>query len=95
MKDKAQFFDANSRNTYKASHSIILYNDSLNTFDHVMTTLSDLLEMDLVQAEQIATLVHYKGSCDIKSGPFEVMEVYKEILEEKGLTVSIEEKINV
>lgn len=94
MANKSQFSKESSDCKNKNMYSLVLNNDSINTFDYVIEALTELLEMDAIQAEQIAMLVHYKGSCDIKSGAFDIMEVYKDILEEKGLTVSIKEKIN-
>ena len=49
-------------------HSLILYNDEINTFDHVIKSLVEICGHDSVQAEQCALIVHLKGSCEIKSG---------------------------
>ena len=47
---------------------LILYNDDVNTFDHVIECLVRICNHDEIQAEQSATLVHYKGKCVVKTG---------------------------
>ncbi len=50
------------------NNEIVLYNDDVNTFDHVIDTLVDVCEHTSEQAEQCALLVHYKGKCTVKTG---------------------------
>ena len=40
------------------SHEIVLHNDDVNTFDHVIDTLIRVCKHDDLQAEQCAILVH-------------------------------------
>ena len=49
-------------------HQIILYNDDVNTFDHVIETLINVCDHTPLQAEQCTLIVHYKGKCSVKSG---------------------------
>ncbi|MHC5201186.1 ATP-dependent Clp protease adaptor ClpS [Myroides sp. LJL119] len=49
---------------------IVLYNDDVNTFDHVIDTLIRVCQHTPEQAEQCAILVHYKGKCTVKTGEF-------------------------
>ena len=42
-------------------HEIVLFNDDVNTFDHVIDTLVDVCEHTSEQAEQCAILVHSKN----------------------------------
>ena len=39
-------------------HEIILYNDDVNTFDHVISTLIEVCEHTPEQAEQCSLIVH-------------------------------------
>jgi len=55
-------------------HEIVLHNDDVNTFDHVIDSLMDVCGHTLEQAEQCATLVHYKGKCTVKTGEFRDLE---------------------
>ncbi|HNR43148.1 MAG TPA: ATP-dependent Clp protease adaptor ClpS [Bacteroidales bacterium] len=65
--------------------SLVLFNDEINTFDHVIRSLVEVCGHDEVQAEQCALIVHLKGSCEIKSGIREVLEVMSKSLNAKGL----------
>ncbi|HAN18545.1 MAG: hypothetical protein A2X13_14065 [Bacteroidetes bacterium GWC2_33_15] len=70
-------------------YSLILHNDDVNDFEHVINSLIDVCSHDSVQAEQCAYLVHYCGSCDIKTGKYDGLLTMKNKLAKKGLTVSI------
>ena len=70
-------------------HSLILYNDDVNTFSHVIKSLVEVCGHDLVQAEQCALIVHFKGSCDIKLGIREVLLSMSSMLNAKGLNTRV------
>ena len=61
----------------------------MNTFDHVINLLVKVCKHETIQAEQCATLVHYKGKCAVKSGSFDELKIMSEILADNGLTVEI------
>lgn len=65
--------------------TLILYNDDINTFDHVIKSLVEICGHDSVQAEQCALIVHFKGSCEIKTGLKEVLNAMCKSLNAKGL----------
>jgi ATP-dependent Clp protease adaptor protein ClpS len=44
------------------NNEIIVYNDDVNTFDHVIDTLMRVCEHTPEQAEQCSLIVHYNGS---------------------------------
>ncbi|RXR19376.1 ATP-dependent Clp protease adaptor ClpS [Flavobacterium amnicola] len=71
------------------NHEIILYNDDVNTFDHVIDTLIRVCEHDELQAEQCAILVHYKGQCAVKTGSFDELKPQCSSLLEAGLSAEI------
>ena len=70
-------------------NQIVLYNDDVNTFDHVITTLIYACEHTSEQAEQCAILVHYKGKCTVKSGSFDDLEPRCSKLLQAGLSAEI------
>lgn len=70
---------------------LVLWNDDHNSFEWVIFCLSTLLNFTLENAEKAAWRVHLQGKDIIKSGSKEALEPYKKLLEERGLTVSIEE----
>lgn len=70
--------------------NLILHNDEVNTFDHVIDSLIEVCHHENHQAEQCAFITHYKGKCDVKKGGFEELSFMKSRLTNKGLTVSID-----
>jgi ATP-dependent Clp protease adaptor protein ClpS len=65
--------------------SLILFNDEINTFDHVIKSLVEVCGHDPVQAEQCAMIVHFKGSCEVKIDIIEVLNSMCNSLNAKGL----------
>lgn len=70
-------------------HEIILHNDDVNTFDHVIDSLVDVCEHTLEQAEQCSFLVHYKGKCAVKTGGYKELEAMCSKLLQLGLSAEI------
>lgn len=70
-------------------HSIILFNDDVNTFDHVIHMLVKYCDHDSVQAEQCAWIVHLKGKCDVKRGAINDLEPICTALLDGGLSAEI------
>lgn len=68
---------------------IVLFNDDVNTFDHVIDMLIYACDHTPIQAEQCATLVHYKGKCTVKSGSYDDLEPRCSKLLEAGLSAEI------
>ena len=50
------------------NNEIIVYNDDVNTFDHVIDTLMRVCSHTPEQAEQCSLIVHYNGKCTVKTG---------------------------
>ncbi len=70
-------------------NEIVLFNDDVNTFDHVIDTLIRVCKHTAEQAEQCALLVHYKGKCTVKTGSFEELKPQCTQLLEAGLSAEI------
>lgn len=71
------------------NNEIVLYNDDVNTFDHVIDTLIRVCNHDELQAEQCALLVHYKGKCTVKTGSIDELKPQCSSLLEAGLSAEI------
>ena len=71
-------------------YSLILYNDDVNTFDHVIQCLVSICKHNSVQAEQCAYLVHFNGKTDVKMGELDELQTYKQALIEEGLSAVVE-----
>ena len=74
----------------KTVHRLILWNDDINTFDHVIHCMMKYLDYNESQAEKIAWKVYNDGKCPVLEGSFTEMEVYRKILQQEGLTVSVD-----
>ena len=68
---------------------IVLYNDHVNSFEHVIMCLVAFCDHGFQQAEQCATIVHYKGKCAVKHGSKEDMIERAKKLSEEHLTVEV------
>jgi ATP-dependent Clp protease adaptor protein ClpS len=71
-------------------NKIVLFNDEVNTFDHVIDMLVAACDHTPVQAEQCSLIVHYKGKCNVKSGDIKDLEPRCIALLEAGLTAEIQ-----
>ncbi|HLV70810.1 MAG TPA: ATP-dependent Clp protease adaptor ClpS [Xanthomarina sp.] len=71
------------------NNEIVLYNDDVNTFDHVINTLIYACEHTPEQAEQCSIIVHYKGKCTVKTGIYEELEPRCSMLLDAGLSAEI------
>jgi ATP-dependent Clp protease adaptor protein ClpS len=69
---------------------LILYNDDVNTFAHVIKSLVEVCGHDDYQAEQCAMLTHYKGRCDVKTGSKDLLFSMNRNLKVRGLITKVE-----
>jgi len=72
-----------------AQNEIVLFNDDVNTFDHVIETLMAVCEHTAEQAEQCSILVHYKGKCTVKTGKIDDLKPRCSMLLDAGLSAEI------
>jgi ATP-dependent Clp protease adaptor protein ClpS len=89
MKEKILHKDDKLKSGSEAG-SLVLYNDDVNTFEHVIKSLVEICGHDSVQAEQCAMIVHFKGSCEVKLGVIEVLNAMSRSLNSKGLNSKVE-----
>lgn len=73
-----------------SNYEIILFNDDVNTFDHVIDTLMAVCNHEPLQAEQCALLVHYTGKCAVKTGSYKELEPLCSKLLEADLSAEIQ-----
>jgi ATP-dependent Clp protease adaptor protein ClpS len=73
----------------KNLNEIVLFNDEVNTFDHVIQTLIDVCEHTPEQAEQCSLIVHYNGKCTVKTGEFDELKPRCTRLLQAGLSAEI------
>ncbi|SDQ54116.1 ATP-dependent Clp protease adaptor ClpS [Flagellimonas zhangzhouensis] len=70
-------------------HEIVLFNDDVNTFDHVIETLINVCEHTPEQAEQCSLIVHYNGKCTVKTGEYDILKPKCTKLLQAGLSAEI------
>jgi len=74
-------------NVYK--HHVILYNDDVNSFDHVEDCLMTICKKTYDEATRIAWEAHETGKAVCYTGSLEECETVGEALASEGLTVSV------
>ena len=73
----------------KTQNEIVLYNDEVNTFDHVIETLIYACDHTSEQAEQCSLIVHYNGKCTVKTGAYDDLKPRCSMLLDAGLSAEI------
>jgi ATP-dependent Clp protease adaptor protein ClpS len=68
---------------------LVVFNDDVNTFQHVIDTLMRVCRHTAEQAEQCTLLIHYKGKCAVKSGSFDFLRPMQEAICEAGIDARI------
>ncbi|QCX00882.1 ATP-dependent Clp protease adaptor ClpS [Aggregatimonas sangjinii] len=68
---------------------IVLFNDEVNTFDHVIETLIAVCEHTPEQAEQCSIIVHHNGKCTVKTGEYDELKPRCSKLLQAGLSAEI------
>lgn len=69
---------------------LVVYNDDVNTFDHVIDSLIKVCKHKPIQAEQCTWIVHYKGKCQVKRGDYDTLEPMCTALLDRGITAEIQ-----
>lgn len=52
----------------KDKNKIVVFNDDVNTFDHVISCLVKYCKHNPQQAEQCTMIIHNNGKCGVKEG---------------------------
>jgi len=71
-------------------NDLVVYNDDVNTFDHVINTLVKVCKHNPIQAEQCTWLIHYKGKCAVKKGSFVELIPFRQGIVDAGINAEIE-----
>jgi ATP-dependent Clp protease adaptor protein ClpS len=69
---------------------LIVYNDDVNTFDHVIDSLVKVCKHEVEQAVQCTYIVHFKGKCQVKRGDYDTLEPLCTALLDRGISAEIE-----
>jgi ATP-dependent Clp protease adaptor protein ClpS len=69
---------------------LIVFNDDVNTFDHVIESLVKVCKHEVEQAEQCTWIIHYNGKCQVKRGEYEKLEPLCVALLDRGISAEIQ-----
>ena len=70
-------------------YSLVVFNDEVNTFDHVIDTLIEYCDHTYEQAEQCTVIIHFKGKCAVKNGDFEELAPIRKAITGRGISAEI------
>jgi len=70
--------------------SIVVYNDDVNSFDHVIGCFMSILGHEQEKAVIEAYTIHFEGKCEVKSGSYKELEPYALSLLNQKLSCKIE-----
>lgn len=68
---------------------LVVFNDDVNTFDHVIKILIKVCQHSAEQAEQCALIIHYKGKCTVKKGSRENLKPMCRAILDAGIQAAI------
>jgi ATP-dependent Clp protease adaptor protein ClpS len=69
--------------------NLVVYNDDVNTFDHVIQTLIEVCKHAPEQAEQCTFIIHYKGKCTVKIGTYEELNAMCTAIHDRGISADV------
>lgn len=69
--------------------TLVVFNDDVNTFEHVIETLIDICGHTPEQAEQCTLLIHFKGKCSVKNGSFEELAPMRNAICQRGISAEV------
>jgi ATP-dependent Clp protease adaptor protein ClpS len=68
---------------------LVVFNDDINTFEHVIQILMKVCKHTHEQAEQCTLIIHYKGKCSVKKGTREELKPMCEAILDAGIQAAI------
>ncbi|WP_194972719.1 ATP-dependent Clp protease adaptor ClpS [Aquiflexum lacus] len=68
---------------------LIVFNDDVNTFEHVAKILIKVCQHTPEQAEQCTLIIHYKGKCAVKKGSREKLKPMCEAILDAGIQATV------
>lgn len=69
--------------------SLVVFNDDVNTFDWVISTLMEVCDHAPEQAEQCTLIIHFKGKCSVKQGEFDSLVSMRNEICRRGISAEI------
>jgi ATP-dependent Clp protease adaptor protein ClpS len=70
-------------------YDLIVFNDDVNTFDHVISCLIDICGHEPHQAEQCTWIIHYRGKCTVKRGDMDELAPMRNAICNRGISAEV------
>lgn len=70
-------------------HDLVVFNDDINTFDHVIQTLIEVCHHTPEQAEQCTWIIHFKGKCTVKKGSWSELVSMRQAICDRGIQAEV------
>ncbi|MDQ6904080.1 MAG: ATP-dependent Clp protease adaptor ClpS [Bacteroidota bacterium] len=87
----AEDFDTDLLVDNDSGCQLIVWNDEVNSFDWVITTLVEVCGHTNEQAEQSAMIIHTKGKYAVKEGSYDFLKPMCDAITERGIGATVEE----
>jgi ATP-dependent Clp protease adaptor protein ClpS len=68
---------------------LVVFNDDVNTFEHVIQVLMKVCQHTHEQAEQCTLIIHYRGKCAVKKGSRDELKPMCEAILDAGIQAAI------
>ena len=86
----APAFDVDVITETQKGYTLIVWNDEVNTFEWVISTLIEICGHSQEQAEQCAMLIHTKGKYGVKNGSYDDLKPQCDAITERLIGATIE-----
>ena len=70
--------------------TLVVWNDEVNTFEWVITTLIEICHHTEDQAEQCAMIIHTQGKYAVKHGSYDELKPMCDAITERGIGATVE-----
>lgn len=68
---------------------LVVFNDDINTFEHVAKVLIRVCQHTPEQAEQCTLIIHYKGKCTVKKGSKTKLKPMCQAILDEGIQAAV------
>jgi ATP-dependent Clp protease adaptor protein ClpS len=70
--------------------SLIVWNDEVNTFEWVITTLIEVCGHSQEQAEQCSYFIHFQGKYSVRQGSYDELKPMCDAITDRGINATVE-----
>lgn len=92
-KNQTKYYESEELDTLTDTEdpcTLVVWNDEVNTFEWVITTLMEICHHTEEQAEQCALIIHTQGKYAVKNGSYDDLKPMCDAITERGIGATIE-----